>query len=246
MADDIPDQRMARALLQAAYGPQDEPSYTTADVKALMPTPTPSWYDQYVKPWGSAAPRDSWPALRQGVADLGAPVLGGAQKLSDALPSGVGDILLAGLLGPRLSSSASLRLAPWKEAGISRADIGLDKSSRLARVAGEPWYEQLAARLPRIPPNLVIMREDKPIGHMTYDVNGDTAYIHGINTAGNPSGPFSMADWRSLREQFRQLHPEVTRFEGYRVSGAKSHNWPEESEGRKQAIQMRPFGGRIR
>lgn len=89
MADDLPDDPASR-LLADAYGTD---SRSTADVLGQMPQP--SWHDRYVKPWGSAALAQQQPNW------FGKNVLGTVGKLSDAMPPGVGDAILAGLLGPR-------------------------------------------------------------------------------------------------------------------------------------------------
>lgn len=87
-------------MLEEAYGaPQRDPPMdgpTTADVLAqYRAPPEPSWHDKYVKPFGSAAIAQQEPNW------FGRNVLGTAGKVSEQLPPGVGDAILAGLMGPR-------------------------------------------------------------------------------------------------------------------------------------------------
>lgn len=55
----------------------------------------PSWHDKYIKSWGSAALAQQEPNW------FGKNVLGNIGKMSEGLPPGVGDVILAGLMGPR-------------------------------------------------------------------------------------------------------------------------------------------------
>lgn len=149
------------------------------------------------------------PALEQ---DFGSIAPGGARTLPRRVMRALdpeGD----GSLGPE-----GMRIVPYKGSGLTPEDLGTDKASRLAAVADRPWYERLAARLPVGAPGIVITKNGNPVGRLGYEVYGDTAYIYWVNT--EKGGRLSTAEWRELREEFRRMHPEVTTFEGVRISGA--------------------------
>lgn len=135
---------------------------------------------------------------------------------------------VAGGLVDRLSSATAkgpLTLAKPGEVvgpgGATRAETKHDRVAQ-ARRMGEKEALLPLHKIPRKGlPDLEIVRDGRVVGGVDYAVKGDTARIHFI-VVSPEIGRLSRHDIRDLREAFRKLHPEVTRFEGDRISGAKA------------------------
>lgn len=113
-------------------GPGPDP--TTAD--ALANLPQPSWHDRYVKPLGSAALAQQEPNW------FGKNVLGGVGKMSESLPPGVGDAILAGLMGPRapVRIAAPIKAYHGSPHDFDKFDLGKIGTGEGAQAYGHGLY----------------------------------------------------------------------------------------------------------
>lgn len=185
MADDAPDPRLE--MLQAAYAPaRDEPTgYTTADLMAhYQAPPEPSWHDKYVKPWGSAYPREPWAWTKDypNLANFLARVPDALMAMPGRAPRG------ATPTASPLWSMSPNRLADFREVPGAFSHI--------------------------------LYHEGVPVAKATGAISGNTATL-GMIKASEGRNTLGIEALRQWRELMRKQYPEVTNFEGRRMSGTR-------------------------
>ena len=129
------------------------------------------------------------------------------------------------------------QLMDYSRYGGARSPHGLSLSSNLVN---HPDYPTGGRNLF----HYTINQDSRPIGHALgriVDRDGrSVAYISHIFTGGGPDS-LGVAGLRALREQVRQDFPNVTQFEGHRISGARALH----GNNARQAVEMPAHVGAV-
>lgn len=128
------------------------------------------------------------------------------------------------------SPEARRAVPPWRSQDVPDADQILARYGNGPQLSAETKGPQVAlVPRPRMEGDLPhrfaynIMADGKKLGSLTGHIDPaspDTAFISWMGASGraNELGPVAV---RQIQQQFREMHPEVTRFTGDRVSGAR-------------------------
>lgn len=150
----------------------EEPDYTTADVLARMPEP--SWWEQYVRPWGSATLAKGEPNWF-GKNVLANPDLQSAMMASNFLVPGM-------KVPPRIPN-------PIRGYQGSPHDFAAERLVRRPD-GSEEYLVGKPDQLPDVPPGYEVL-QDFPLGRMRLDKigtgEGAQAFGHGLYFAENPT-----------------------------------------------------------
>lgn len=219
MADPLID-----ALLERYSRPADGALDLAGDLRrpdlinALAQPSTTDVLAQYRAPWGgikSYLPDQPEPMrIAQGYAAQGLRAING---LSDRLPPMVGDLILAGLLGPRA------RL-PARNLTLSE---NLQQALRPERMTTPEGHPQFYYHL---------LDNGQKIGSATGHVAGDTAHLNWLGATGLEN-TLGLSAIRQLREAFARDFPDVRTFAGDRSSGARAQDIGSKMQAdRKQSV----------
>lgn len=169
---------------------------------------------------GFAAPQ-SWLDTGHSLAKMGnafQSMFGAQFAPQDAIP----DQRDAGIAGLAMTGGGFGSLASKAVSGRALEDVAasnvlrsspVEAGSKL-RLAPQDWEPGQAHNI------YDIYRGDQRLGHVNFQVNGDTATVHNISV-GEPNA-LGVDGVRALRESFRDIHPDVVHFEGWRTSGARN------------------------